>query len=107
MHSTQFTRLARAADNNAWEVVAFVERPPSQGCYPSAWVICKRDHAPHSDREYLLTMGVMPDGHLETGDHGESVPPPAFFTSSRYDMDWPEATAALAMEVGQDVRIYA
>lgn len=76
MHSTQFTRLARAADEFGFTIVAFVELAPSEGTYPAARCLLHDPDRP-ADRAYAVSMGVLP-----TEDDRE-----AFFTGSTYDLD--------------------
>lgn len=72
MHSTQFTRLARAADEFGYVIVAFVELAPAEGTYPAAYCLLHDPDRP-AERAYATSMGVLPND-------GE-----AFFTSSSYD----------------------
>jgi hypothetical protein len=74
MHSTQFTRLAQAADEFGFTIVAFVELAPAEGTHPAAYCLLHDPDRPAS-RAYATSMGVLPDD-------GE-----AFFCSSSYDMD--------------------
>lgn len=93
MHSTEFTRLAQAADNNGWTIVAMCEIPPSPGSYPSAWVICDADvRAP---REYLVTMGVMPEADEDRD---------AFFTWSTYDLTRDDAQRLFDQKNAEEIR---
>ena len=102
MHSSEFRRLALAADNNGWTISATVERPPSPGSYPSAWCVCEREDD-RDGRNYILTLGVLPNDSAL----GTDVEREAFFTSSTYRMDWPTAMERLAREVEADVRTFA
>lgn len=74
MHSSQFTRLAQAADMNAWTISAMVELPADGSTYPAAICVIEREFAPFADMRYGVSMGVLP-----TDDE-------AFFTNSTYDV---------------------
>jgi hypothetical protein len=87
MHSTQFTRLAQAADEFGFTIVAIVEMAPAEGTYPAARCILHDPDRPAA-RAYATSMGVLPD-------EGE-----AFFTSSHYDMS---RSAALKLFADLDV----
>lgn len=92
MHSTEFTRLAQAADMNGWTIVAMADIPASQGTYPAAWCIIERDH--HAPIDYAVTMGVLPD------DAGRV----AFFTSSIYDLTREKAQQVFEQKVATELR---
>lgn len=91
MHSTEFTRLAQAADMNGWTIVAMCDIPASPGTYPSAWTICERGEGYTAD--WLVTMGVLPDN----GDD-------AFFTWSTYDLNRVQAQQLFEMKNAEEIR---
>lgn len=97
MHSTEFTRLAQAADNNGWTIVAMCEIPASPGTYPSAWVIAERDYMPFTD--WLVTMAVLPDNRERNEEPAE-----AFFTWSTYDMTRVQAQQLFEMKNAEEIR---
>lgn len=72
MHSSDYLRLAQAADGFGYVIVAFVELAPAEGTYPAAYCLLHDPDRP-AERAYATSMGVLPD-------NGE-----AFFTSSSYD----------------------
>ena len=74
MHSTDYTRLAQAADQFGYIIVAFVELAPAEGTYPAAYCLLHDPDRP-AHRAYATSMGVLPTEGRE-----------AFFTSSSYDM---------------------
>lgn len=93
MHSTQFTRLAQAADMNGWTIIAMCEIPASQGTYPAAWCIIERDH--HAPIDYAVTMGVLPD---------EDPVNDAFFTWSTYDLTRQQAQQMFERKGAEEIR---
>jgi len=97
MHSTEMTRLAQAADNNGWTIVALCEIPPSPGTYPSAWCVCERETL--RERSYVVTMGVLPDNR----ERNEEMPE-AFFTWSTYDMSRVKAQQLFEVKNAEEIR---
>lgn len=98
MNSTDYTRLAQAADEFGYTIVAFAEIPPSEGTYPGVRAVLHNPDRP-DERAYATSMGVLPDGHDHTGDNGESVPPRAFFCASAYDLSRERAFERFTTEI--------
>lgn len=89
MHSTQFTKLAQAADEFGYVIVAFVEIAPSEGTYPAVFAVLHDPDRP-ADRAYATSMGVVPTEEDRV----------AFFCSSHYDLS---RSAALKRFADADV----
>jgi hypothetical protein len=100
MHSTQFTRLAQAADYNGWTILAMCEIPPSPGSYPSAWCVCERDlFAGDAERptNYVVTMGVIREDNEDDRED-------AFFTWSTYDLNRVQAQQIFEQKNAEEIR---
>lgn len=94
MHSTQYQRLAQAADSFFTSIVAMVAMPAEQGTYPSAWCILVDDSKP-AERAFSVSMGVLP---VEPGRE-------AFFTSSYHGVSQQRAAELFAQKLAANAEL--
>jgi hypothetical protein len=94
MHSTQYTRVARAADSFGFSVVMAAAQPGDDGSYPSVFCVLYDDSRPF-DRAFATGTCALPDAR-------DLPVNPAFFFGGCYDLSRERAIERFVNRVALD-----